>query len=157
MHTPPLLAHTLPPAHMHPTHSLHSHPHLHASTCTRTCTQHRHSHLHAAATARTPLPPQQLALVTPAHTPACPHWHQHPRTSAHCTKLHPTARLCGIQPCHLKPHPTTRICTTLALAPGSTHAIPRLLGGRITGEGGDGDLLGGAQPRDGGDMLDSFR
>jgi hypothetical protein len=153
-HTARPLARTLLPAQMHPTCThdtctrtrtplpLHartplpplarSQPHTpHACTTTPVLSlarQHSHLHLHAAATARS------LAL------PPCTHTATTPSILA-C--LHPAANL----------HPATRICTLHARTCNWHACCPRPLEGQISGEGGDGDLLGGARPQDGGDWI----
>ena len=140
-----LLTHLRPPTCMHPTRS--------HRTCTHTCTLAPALALAHGTGTRTcmllpPLARRHHSSSCTRH--ACTHSCMPALASAPsntCT-LHKAAPHCSplwYPPHHLKLHPTTQICTPLALAPGGTHAIPRPLGGRITGEGGDGDLLGGGK------------
>jgi hypothetical protein len=85
--------------------------------------------------------------------PARPHPHSHAAATA-CTHAAAAAA-----PSTLILHPAARICTSLlpsarhtpAHVPG-TRAVPAARGSDIR-RGRDGDLLGGARPRDGGDKL----
>jgi hypothetical protein len=119
-------SHTTATAHMHAAATARSHATPHA--CTTTLRSHSHASTptrspHAAATARCMHYHRSLARI--CHHTLNPHMRM---PASHRTNLHPALHIC-------MPH--TRTCNRHARR-------PRPLGGQISGEGGDRDLLGGA-------------